>query len=82
MIDISRPGHTYNGMDQQSTSHLCGRPLGQFFMGAVDGISCLKGNDIGLVKRLKNGTYLSRRLSKLYEIVMLGRLRTFSGPEI
>jgi hypothetical protein len=59
MIDISRLGHAYDGMDQQSASHSCGSPLGQFFMGSVDGVSGLKRNDIGVAKPLNRGTNLS-----------------------
>ena len=53
MVNVSRLGHTYDGMNQQGTLYLFGSSLRQLFMGPVDGISGLKRNDIGVTKCLE-----------------------------
>jgi hypothetical protein len=45
-INIPRPCKTHHGMDQYGPIYSIRSTLYQLLMGSVNGISCLKGNDI------------------------------------
>ena len=53
MVDVARLGHADDRVDQQAAADLLGRPLGQLFVGPVQRVPGLEGDDPAPAQRLK-----------------------------
>ena len=70
MVDVARLGHADDRVDQQAAADLLGRPLGQLFVGPVQRVAGLEGDDPAPAQRLKVLAQLGRRPAELDEVVV------------
>ncbi len=70
VVHVSRLGDTDDRVDEQAAADLLGRELGQFFVGPVQGVSGLEGNDLLPALLGEVGSDLGRGLAEFDEVVV------------
>ena len=70
VVDVAGLGHADDRVDQEAAADLLGRPLGQLFVGPVQGVAGLEGDDPAPAQRLEVLAQLGRRPAQLDEVVV------------
>ena len=70
MVHVAWLGDADDRVNQESAADLLGSALGQLFMGSVQGIAGLEGDDPGPAQRFKMTSQFGRRAPELDEIIV------------